>query len=291
MRNNLKILFFGTPQFARDTLDTLERKGFVPALVVTQEDKPSGRKMLLTPSAVKEWALARNITTLQPTTLRNDEITKELASYGPYDVAIVASYGKIIPQAILDLPQKGCLNIHPSLLPRHRGASPIQSTILEGDPFGVTIIKLDAEMDHGPILAQKEIPESTLSPHAYRDEAEKVLAHEGALLLSSVLTDIETADVTGTAQDHTHATFCKKIQKADGLVDLAVDDPDGIVRKVRAFVGWPSTFFMTSYNNSVIRVQITKAHLEQGRLVITHVKPEGKKEIAYEDFLRGNHSR
>lgn len=291
MKNNLKILFFGTPQFARDTLDTLESKGFVPALVVTQEDKPSGRKMLLTPSPVKEWALARNIPILQPKTLRNDATKEEIASFGPFDVAVVASYGKIIPQEILDLPHKGCLNIHPSLLPRHRGASPIQSTILEGDTFGVTIIRLDADMDHGPILAQKEIPESTLSLIAYRDEAEKVLAHEGALLLSSVLADIQTVDVTGTAQDHTQATFCKKIQKADGLVDLTVDDPEGIVRKVRAFVGWPSTFFMTQYNNSVIRVQITKAHKEEGRLVITHVKPEGKKEITYEDFLRGNHSR
>lgn len=287
----MRILFFGTPQFARDTLDTLESKGFVPALVVTQEDKPSGRKMLLTPSPVKEWALARSIPTLQPKTLRDSEIKKELASFGPFDVAIVASYGKIIPQEILDLPHKGCLNIHPSLLPRHRGASPIQSTILEGDSFGVTIIKLDADMDHGPILAQKEITESILSPIAYRDEAEKVLAHEGTLLLSSILADIETADVTSTAQDHTQATFCKKIQKADGLVDLTVDDPEAVVRKVRAFVGWPSTFFMTPYNDSVIRVQITKAHLEDGKLVITHVKPEGKKEIAYEDFLRGNHSR
>lgn len=287
----MRILFFGTPQFARDTLDTLESKGFVPALVVTQEDKPSGRKMLLTPSPVKEWALARHIPILQPKTLRNDTAKEEIASFGPFDVAVVASYGKIIPQEILNLPHKGCLNIHPSLLPRHRGASPIQSTILEGDSFGVTIIRLDADMDHGPILAQKEIQESTLSSVAYRDEAEKVLAHEGTLLLSSVLTNIETADVTGTAQDHTQATFCKKIQKADGLVDLSVDDPEGIVRKVRAFVGWPSTFFMTQYNNSVIRVQITKAHQKEGRLVITHVKPEGKKEIAYEDFLRGNHSR
>ncbi len=247
--------------------------------------------MIITAPAVKDWAVARNIPILQPKTLRGGTVKEEILSYGPFDVAVVASYGKIIPEDILNLPQKGCLNIHPSLLPRHRGASPIQSTILEGDQFGVTIIRLDAEMDHGPILAQKQIAANILSPDAYRDEAEKVLAKEGAILLSALLTHLNQSDITGTPQDHTQATYCKKIQKTDGLVDLSVDDSEGIVRKVRAFIGWPSTFFMTTYNDTQIRVQITKAHLENGALVITSVKPEGKKEIAYDDFLRGNHFR
>lgn len=291
MNTTPKILFFGTPGFSKDVLDTLEASGITPSLIITQEDKPVGRKMIITPSLVKLWAEKRNIPVLQPRNLRTEDVEKDIVMYGQFDIGLVASYGKIIPKHILDIPAKGMLNIHPSLLPLHRGASPIHSTILSGDPFGVTIIKLDTEMDHGPILAQKEIPHNILSPDAYRDQAEKVLAHEGALLLHSILTDFETKNIIGTTQNHTKATFCKKIQKADGLVDLAVDDPEGIVRKVRAFVGWPSTFFMTLYNNAMIRVQITKAHLREGCLVITRVKPEGKKEITYEDFLRGNHSR
>lgn len=289
-KNNMKLIFFGTPEFARDTLDTLEAQGIIPSLIVAAEDKPVGRKMILTAPPTKKWAEERNIPVLQLKTLRKPESVDAINAYGPFDVGIVASYGKIIPQTILDLPKHGLLNIHPSLLPLHRGASPIQSTILAGDPFGVSIILLDADMDHGPLLAQKEIPESMLPRNSYRDVAEKVLAREGARMVSDVLPGWLAGTHTTTEQDHDKATFCKKIEKVDGEVDIVSGNPEEIVRKVRAFVGWPTVFFFTSYNNLRIRVQITKAHIENGLLVITSVKPEGKKEMSYTDFLRGNHS-
>lgn len=286
----MKLIFFGTPEFARDTLDTLEKHGITPSLIVAAEDKPVGRKMILTAPATKKWAEERNIPVLQLKTLRTPESFEAIKAYGPFDVGVVASYGKIIPQNILDIPQKGMLNIHPSLLPLHRGASPIQSTILTGDPFGVSIILLDADMDHGPLLAQKEIPEHILPKDSYRDVAEKVLAHEGAIMLSNILPEWISDTHTTTEQDHTKATFCKKIEKSDGEVHLDSDTPEEIVRKVRAFVGWPTVFYFTPYNGSRIRVQVTKAHIENGLLVITSVKPEGKKEMSYTDFLRGNQS-
>lgn len=288
--NKLNFIFFGTPDFSRDVLDTLKSHGFLPSLIITQEDKPAGRKMLMTPSCVKVWGIEHTIPVLQPTSLKDATVHEQINSHGAFDVAVVASYGKIIPQDIIDLPKKGTLNIHPSLLPRHRGASPIHSTILECDSFGVTIIRLDALMDHGPIVAQKEIPQDVLAREAYRDVAEKVLAKEGALLLSSLLTQLETENLPGIPQDESKATFCKKIQKSDGKVNLETDDPSLIVRKVRAFVGWPSTFFTTIYNGTEIRVQIIKAHLQDGMLAIESVKPEGKKEVSYADFLRGKHS-
>lgn len=286
--NNMNIVFFGTPEFATDVLDTLETHALVPSLIVTTEDKPVGRKMILTSPPTKQWADKRNIPTLQLRTLRTQESVDAINSYGPFDVGIVASYGKIIPQQVLDIPQRGILNIHPSLLPKQRGASPIQSTILAGEPFGVSIILLDADMDHGPLLAQKTIPEDVLPALAYRDTAEKVLAREGADLLQSVLPGWVAGTQSTTEQEHALATFCKKIEKQDGEVHLETDDPYTIARKVRAFVGWPTVFFFTEHHNARIRVQITKAHVEHGQLVITHVKPEGKKEMVYSDFLRGN---
>jgi len=288
MHNTLKILFFGTPEFARDVLETLDKGGIQPTLVVTQEDKPVGRKMLITPPEVKTWALSKDIPVLQPKTLKSTEVENEIKKYGPFDVALVASYGKIIPQSILDIPKRGTLNIHPSLLPRHRGASPIQSTILEGDPFGVSIILLDEEMDHGPLLGQKQIPESTLPKDSNRIQAEKVLAQEGAELFASLLPSWINSTLTAKDQDHTRATFCKKIQKADGEVDLATDNPITILRKVRAFAGWPSTFFFTTHKDARIRVQIIDATIEDGKITLLRVKPEGKGEMSYTDFLRGN---
>ncbi len=288
MNSTSKIIFFGTPEFATDVLDTLEMHALTPALIVTTEDKPVGRKMILTSPPTKQWADKRHIPTLQLRTLRTQESVDAINSYGPFDVGIVASYGKIIPQQVLDIPKKGMLNIHPSLLPKHRGASPIQSTILAGEPFGVSIILLDADMDHGPLLIQKTIPEDILPTLAYRDVAEKILAQEGANLLYSVLPQWIAGTWPTTEQEHTLATFCKKIEKQDGEVHLETDDPHLIARKVRAFVGWPTVFFFTEYHNTRIRVQITKAHVEHGQLVITHVKPEGKKEMLYSDFLRGN---
>lgn len=286
----MKLLFFGTPEFARDVLETLDASGIRPSLVVTQEDKPVGRKMLITPPEVKTWALSKDIPVIQPHTLKGEDVSSEIQKHGPFDVALVASYGKIIPKHILDIPKKGTLNIHPSLLPRHRGASPIHSTILEGDSFGVSIILLDEEMDHGPLLGQKQIPENVLPTDSNRIHAEKVLAKEGAQLFASLLPAWLEGTLIPQEQDHSKATFCKKIQKADGEVDLATDAPLDVFRKVKAFVGWPSTFFFITHHDKKTRVQIIDATLVDGKILPLRVKPEGKNEMSYEDFLRGSYS-
>lgn len=288
----MRFIFFGTSELSVGVLTELEKAGFIPSAVICAEDKPVGRKMIITPPIAKVWAQERHIPVFQPKILREEKdpgITQKIVDLAPNcDLYIVASYGKIIPQAILDIPAHGTLNVHPSLLPRLRGPSPIQSAILSEEETGVSIMLLDAEMDHGPILAQ----EKTVVPQwpPYSEELELLLATQGGALLARIAPQWIAGTLTPVAQDHTLATFCKKIEKSDGEVNLASDDPYLIFRKVRAFSGWPGVYFFTNYNGKNIRVLITQANFEDGTLVITHVKPEGKKEMSYADFQRGNHS-
>ena len=151
-----RFVFFGTPEFAMIILEELELKGLLPLLVVTAPDKPKGRKLVVTPSEVKLWAQAHDIPVLTPEKLKNEEFVAELSKQ-EWDLFVVAAYGKIIPKNILEMPKRGVLNVHPSLLPKFRGSSPIESAILSDEKFtGVTIMQLDEEMDHGPVLAQRE---------------------------------------------------------------------------------------------------------------------------------------
>jgi methionyl-tRNA formyltransferase len=277
--------FFGTSHFSVLVLDALERKGFVPTVVITQPDKPKGRNLILTAPEVKIWADARKIRTLQYSTLKNPEtvsaIEKENCAF-----FVVASYGKIIPKTILDVPKYGTLNVHPSLLPKYRGASPIQSAILSGDTkTGVTIILLDELMDHGPILAQK-IADFSQWPVRY-EEAETVLAHTGADMLAEIIPQLPTDTITKTTQNESEATFCKKIEKEDGKVDISNDSPELIYRKLLAFAVWPGVYFETPRNGKMIRIIIKKYSYSDNILKIETVLPEGKKEMKYEDFLRG----
>ncbi len=281
-----KIAFFGTPQIAVWVLEELEKNGIVPTLVVTNPDAPQGRKLILTPPPVKVWADARNIPVLQPTTLRNEEIHTAL-THGAYDLFIVAAYGKIIPQSILDIPKSGTLNVHPSLLPALRGASPIRSAIL-GDirETGVTIMCMDAELDHGPILAQEH---AGIAPEAWplRGEVlDELLARKGGELLAHTIPLWLSGEITPKAQAHDDATFCTKITKEMGEINLA-HDPYQNLLKIRAFDGWPGTYFFTEKNGVRVRVKIINAELAADKtLKILRVIPEGKKEMSYEDFMR-----
>jgi methionyl-tRNA formyltransferase len=281
-----KIAFFGTPQIAVWVLEELEKQGIVPALIVTNPDAPQGRKLILTPPPVKVWAAARNISVFQPTALRNEESVTTLAQ-GVFDLFIVAAYGKIIPQAILDIPKSGTLNVHPSLLPALRGASPIRSAIL-GDirETGVTIMCMDAELDHGPILAQER---ATIAPSEWPlrgHTLDELLARTGGRLLADIVPKWLAGSITPIEQDHTAATFCTKITKEMGEINLA-HDPYQNLLKIRAFDGWPGTYFFVEKQGREIRVKIVDAELNADRsLTITRVVPEGKKEMSYEDFLR-----
>jgi methionyl-tRNA formyltransferase len=288
MENNKNIAwaFFGTSRFSTLVLDELASRGLVPRLIITAEDKPKGRKLVLTPPEAKAWAEKNGVSFIQLKSLRDPEVVKTIASYSPegFDVFVVASYGKILPQAILDMPRHQTLNVHPSLLPKLRGASPIQSAILSENSTGVTIMRLDAEMDHGPLLAQQEVPMPEWPPYA--DEAETLLAQAGGALLADVLPRWIAGEISETEQNHSQATSCSKIAKADGLLDLSAS-ADLNLRKIRAYHAWPGAHFMHEKNGVSMRVIVKRAHMENDALVIERVVPEGRKEMDYLDFLRG----
>ncbi len=288
MKSSPTILFFGTSEFSVIVLDTLKAHGIMPAAIVTTPDKPQGRKLILTPPPTKVWATEHAIPVLQFEKL-NDEACAEIDAVHA-DLFIVASYGKIIPQRVLDLAPKGALNVHPSLLPLYRGASPLQSTILADDAHtGVTIIQMDALMDHGPILAMREVPVDPW-PARYSD-LERILAAAGAELIAEHI----DAYLDGTAQlivqDESQTTGTRKITKEDGLVSVDEDrSPEEQYidfLKVRAFERWPGTYFFTSRHGKDIRVKIKDAEYIDGKFIPTRVVPEGKKEMSYDDFILG----
>lgn len=279
--------FFGTSKFSVLVLEKLKENGFVPSLIITTEDKPKGRKLTLTPPEVKAWAIKENTPFIQLKSLKDSsgfDLIKEKTSSS--EVFIVASYGKIIPQNILDLPKFGTLNVHPSLLPKLRGASPIQSSILEENETGVTIIKLDAEMDHGPIITQEKVEVADWPPYA--DKLEEILGQKGGEILSEILPDWISGKIEITEQDHNKATFCKKIEKEDGQINLE-DNPETNLRKIRAYNIWPVAFTFYKHKEKTIRLSIKSARLEDGKLILEKVIPEGKKEMDFDAFINGLH--
>lgn len=280
----LNIAFFGSPQFAVYVLEELERHNIMPSLVVTQPDRPAGRKMQLKSSEAKIWAEEHNLATFQPENLKDKEIIEALRDEGPWDLFIVASYGNIIPKEILDIPKHGTLNIHPSLLPKHRGATPLQSAILEDDETGVTIMLMDEKMDHGAIVAQEKTQTDTWPVRA--SELEKITAVQGAKMIASILDDFVAGKIEPKEQDHEQATFTKKLTKADGLIDIENGDPQENYRKILAYDMFPRAYFFTEKDGKETRVVITDASLVDGKLIITRVIPEGKKEMNYEMFIK-----
>lgn len=278
----IKFAFFGTPQFAVGVLDELEKAALLPSLVVTAPDKPRGRKLIVTPPEVKVWANARNIPVLQPEKL-DETFSSQLSTFNLF---IVVAYGKIIPKHILEIPKLGALNVHPSLLPRLRGASPIQSAILGEEKTGVSIMLLDEEMDHGPIVAQKEYAcakNTCWPPRA--SELETALAKLGGEILAETLPKYTAGEITPTPQEHPQATFTKKIKKEDGLLNFE-DSAEENFRKIQAFNVWPRAYFFKEISGKKMRVIITEAELCEGKLVIKKILPEGQNEINYEEFLK-----
>jgi methionyl-tRNA formyltransferase len=278
----MKYVFFGTDNFSTIILDELEQAGYLPTLVVSAPDRKLGRGLKLTPPPVKLWATKRNIDILQPEKLDSDSSGQLQAT--DYDVCIVASYGHIIPQTVLDIPVHGTLNVHPSLLPKYRGASPIESQILADDKnVGVTIMLMDVQMDHGPIVAQTTVDLEQFPLPA--PELEQTLAHTGGKLLSTTIPSWLAGTITPQEQEHGAATFTKKIAKADGLIDLTADPYQNWL-KFNAFQNWPRSYFFVKKNGIDERVIITAAQFVNGEFLPTHVIPEGKKEMSYTDFLR-----
>lgn len=281
-----RFVFFGTPRFAVIVLEELEKDGLRPVLVVTAPDRPAGRGLVLTPSPVKEWAAARNIPALTPERIRGNAGVLAVLRSNPVDCFVVAAYGQILPKEVLGMMPFGTLNVHPSLLPKFRGPSPIESAILSNETrTGVTIILLDEEMDHGPILAEED--DVPLEPRPRGSELEMTLAHKGGSLLASTMRRWIAKAIKPRPQEDWLATFTKKIAKEDGAI--AIDgDPVTNWKKVRAFDAWPGAHFFTERHGKRIRVRINDAIMDDNnKLTITRVVPEGKKEMSYQDFLRG----
>ena len=254
----------------------------MPSYIVTTHDKPTGRKLAMTPTVVKQWAIDNKIPFFDPAKL-DAEFTEQLKKCES-EVFIVASYGKIIPEAIVNMPSHGSLNIHPSLLPKYRGPSPLPTSILDDvKNTGVTIIKMDKEMDHGPIIAQKEI---TINEWPNYADFEENMAKEGAKLLAEVLPKWIAGEIKERVQDHSSATFTKKIIKEDGLIDLKAD-PYVNFRKIQAYSEWPQAYFFINKSGKQLRVKITSASYKAGALIIEKVIPEGSKEMSYKDFSIG----
>ncbi len=284
MKNkNIDFAYFGTSEFAVYVIEELKSKNLIPKLVITTEDKPSGRKLKLSPSPMKVWAENNNIKYIQPKTLKGEDFQEQFKKYD-INLSIVASYGKIIPKNIIEIPEFKTINVHPSLLPKLRGPSPIQNTILQENESGVTIIKIDEEVDHGPILLQKKVENIDWPPYA--DELEKTLGKIGGEMLFEVIEKLKNETIKEVEQDHKNATFTKKIEKADAELNFN-DAPEVNLRKIRAYNIWPNAYYFENIKGVKKRIIIKKAHIENGELILERVVPEGKKEMNYKDFLRG----
>jgi methionyl-tRNA formyltransferase len=280
MKNKIpKIAFFGTPERATIVLDELKKVGILPVLIVTQPDRPQGRKLVLTPPPAKLWAEKEKISFIQPENL--DDISfKETLTKGNFDMFVVVAYGKILKKEILAIPKKGAINLHASLLPKLRGSCPIETAILNDEKeTGVTIILMDELMDHGPILAQEIVPTSKWPLPA--DELAHALVTSGGKLMAKTITDLDQGKITPKEQNHAEATYTKKIVKEDGLINLS-DDPYKNFLKWNAYKGWPGSFFFIEQDGKQVRITITDAVFEDGKFVIKKVIPEGKKEISWQ---------
>jgi len=307
MKNNLNIVFFGTPEFSNIVLEKLIKSPYKPSLVITVPDKVAGRKKELTPPPLKSLILEHktwNIKILQPEIL--DESFKfQVSSFKP-KLFIVAAYGKIIPQEILNIPSLGTLNIHPSLLPRYRGPSPIQNTILNSDrKTGVTIILMDEKMDHGPIIKKQAF---AVSKNETYETLGNNLFRIGADLLINTLPKYVENKIKPKNQNHKKATYTKIINRENGNIDWN-NSAVQISNQLRAFTPWPGIY--TTWNNKrfkILSLSTTKSPnnvtigkvikqsssfavaTSNGLIIPKEIQLEGKKIQNAKEFLNGHPS-
>ena len=307
MVNDLKIIFFGTPDFAVPALKSLINFGYNIEAVITQPEKPVGRAKVILPSPVKKTALEHTIKVFEPHSLKKDEeFFKQFKHLNP-DLCVVAAYGKIIPSQYLEVPKYGFINIHPSLLPKYRGPSPIQTAILNGDDeTGVTIMKVDSEVDHGPTLS---FVKHSVSNKDYK-ELESELAKLGAELLIDTISKYLNGEIKRQEQDHSQATFTKMFSHEDGKIDWN-KPAEKTYNQIRALNPEPGTW--TIWNSKVLKIIKAKiydkqpyheheniyigvVYKENGDVFIpcsvSHIEPEivqleGKKAVDIKSFVNG----
>ena len=244
----MRIVFFGSPEFAVPGLDALLDAGHEVVAVVSQPDRPAGRGHGNTPPPVKVAAVSRALTVLQPAKVSDPEPVQALTALGA-EVFVVAAYGQILRQRVLDIPSRGCLNVHASLLPRHRGASPIAAAILAGDAVtGVTIMEMVRALDAGPMVARVEEP---ISPFDTTGSLEARLAHRGAELLTGVIEEWASGRLVATPQDESLVTYAPQIARADALLDWSLPAVE-LWRQVRAYQPWPVAF--TRFGDQELRI-------------------------------------
>jgi methionyl-tRNA formyltransferase len=276
-------VFFGTPYVARDTLEILKSRGYIPTHIVTSPDSPRGRGLKLTPSETKDWAIENSVPFSTPEKITTDVI-EEIRAVGA-DYGIVVAYGKILPQALIDSFPLGILNIHYSLLPKYRGASPVESALLANDSVtGVAIQQMVLALDAGDILALTEVQ---IEPTETTRELRARLISIGANLLAEILPSFEDDTISRTQQNESLATRCKKIKKEDGLLNLS-NDSQLNWNKYRAYAESPGTYFFIQKGGTQIRMKIRTASFANGQFMPELVVPEGKSEISYTEFLKKN---
>ena len=303
----MRVIYMGTPAFSTPPLEQLVESGYQVVGVYTQPDKPAGRGRNVVASPIKAYAEERGLRVFQPTSLRNPDAYGELASFKP-DIIVIAAYGRILPKEVVQLPPWGCVNVHPSLLPRHRGPSPVAFTLLEGDEVaGVTLMLLDEGMDSGPIITHEEepiLPQDTVGTMTDR------LFQEGAKLLVRSLPLYFQGDLVPRPQEEAQATYARKLVKEDGNIQWGLAAVS-LWRQVRAYAPWPGSY--TRWRGRLLKVLDAVpvpggegsplgevVLLESGAMapvgVVTgdgilglkRVQLEGKKDMDARDFLLGH---
>jgi len=301
---SLRVIYMGTPAFAIPSLRMLARTTSLVA-VVTQPDRPAGRGRKLTPPPAAVEARKLGLPVLQPESLRAAAVQADLAALRP-DLLVTVAYGRIIPPAVLALPPRGAINLHPSLLPAYRGASPIQRAIADGAATtGITVMHLSNELDAGDIILQREVP---IGPEETAGELESRLAEEGAALLAEAVQMIAQGRAPRRPQDHTRATYTKKLTKADGEIAWNRSAQE-IVNQVRAMNPWPSAY--TTWRGGPLKVwrarpgegrgapgevlaadeQGIVASAGDGAVVLLEVQPEAGRRMSAGEFVRGHRIR
>jgi methionyl-tRNA formyltransferase len=315
----MKLIFMGTPSFAVPSLQKLLEAGHAVAAVFTQPDKPVGRKQIITPPPVKVFAQSHNLTILQPTKIKTPEARAEIEPLlKAADAGIVAAYGRLLPGWMLSAPKQGCINVHSSLLPKYRGAAPINWAIASGErETGVTIMQMDEGLDTGPMLLQGRL---AIGENETAPELTARLADLGASLLLETLTKLESGTITATPQNNDEATYAPILKKEDGQVDWS-SDATKIRNRLRGFTPFPGCFtFLNGQRIELIKVtaeapsspdaenaedaeeaeeaepgaivEVMKDSFvvacgDASRLRVTQVQPAGKKVMSVRDFLNG----
>lgn len=273
----MRFVFFGTPDFAEIVLNKMIEGGCKPDLVICNPDRPFGRKKIITPPPTKVLAKKYRIDVWQPEKLAGESFEEKVDGI---DFAVVAAYAKLIPQKILNYPRLGTIGVHPSLLPKYRGASPIQSAILGGEKeTGVTLYLMDEKLDHGPILAQRR---TLIGHHENYLQLEKRLAEMGGDLLAETLPDFSSGKIKSKVQDHERATMTGKFKTDDAFINpkdlLAAENGDTkraeeIFRKIRAFISEPGVW--TKIEGK--RTKILEADIKDQKLIIRKIQKDGER--------------